>query len=264
MRQVERGSTTVSYNVVGDGPAIVMTHSFLFDHGMWRHQIPVLTERGWRVIAIDMRGHGNSGTSREPFGVYDVMDDTLAVLDAEGVDDAVWVGNSIGGFLSLRAALRHPQRVRALIIVDSDAGAERTGKRLQYRALAFGISTFGWRSVLSQIKPIMFGPTTRREDPNLVDEWSTKFQQLDRPSIVQGIKAITGRDDLLPLLGDISAPTLVVVGEEDKPLPPSRARLISEGIPNAELEIIEEAGHLSPLEQPERFNTALVTFLDGL
>ncbi len=80
-------------------------------------------------------------------------------------------------------------------------------KRLQYRALGFGISTFGWRTVLPQIKPIMFGTTTRRRQPALVDEWSANFQQLDRPSIVQGSRAITGRDDLLQQLSDITAPS---------------------------------------------------------
>ncbi|MGZ8777316.1 MAG: alpha/beta fold hydrolase [Mycobacterium sp.] len=113
-------------------------------------------------------------------------------------------------------------------------------------------------------KPIMFGTTSRREHPGIVDEWAAGVQQLDRRSIVTGIKAITGRDDLLPRLGEISAPTLVVVGEEDKPLPPSRARLISEGIPGAELAVIEAAGHVSPLEQPERFNAALLAFLERL
>lgn len=262
--QISRASTAVAYEVFGDGPVIVLTHSFLFDRRMWRHQIPVLTDRGWRVIAIDMRGHGESGLSREPFTIYDVMDDTLAVLDAEDVHDAVWIGESIGGFLSLRAALRHPERVRALVIVDSDAGPEGTAERLRHRAMAMVGLRLGWRAIMPSIMRDMFGSTTRRERPDLVDEWSSNIQQLDRPSSARGIKAIANRDDLLPRLGDISAPTLVVVGAEDKPLPPERARRISTGIPDAELEIIEGAGHLSPLEQPERFNTALLTFLDRL
>ena len=77
-------------------------------------------------------------------------------------------------------------------------------------------------------------------------------------------RTVTGRDDLVPRLGETAAPTLVVVGEEDKPLPPDRARLISAGVPGAELAVIERAGHISPLEQPEALDTAMFGFLDRL
>jgi pimeloyl-ACP methyl ester carboxylesterase len=160
MLTLERtGGTRITYDVNGDGPAIVLTHSFLFDHSMWRHQLPALHDEGWRVVNVDLRGHGKSTPVRRPFTIDDLADDVVAVLDAADADEAVWCGHSIGGMLSLRAAVRHPERVRALVLANTTAGLEDRIARIRYRVLARWNQLFGFAG-----DPVAGDPTAFRPD----------------------------------------------------------------------------------------------------
>jgi pimeloyl-ACP methyl ester carboxylesterase len=251
------------YEVSGSGPAIVLTHSFLCDGALFRHQVAAL-ERTHRVINIDLRGHGRSGPSDSPFDIYDLVDDVVAVLDTEGVESAIWMGLSIGGFLSLRAALTRPERVRALVLMDSDAGPESAWKKLKYATMKWGLRTVGLRFIVPAVMPIMFGETTLRSRPELREEYFRRFLQLHVRSMSNGIDAITGRDDLLGRLKEITCPALVVVGEEDRALPVWKSRRLAAGIRGAELVVIPAAGHLSAVEQPEAVTDAIARFLARL
>ncbi len=251
------------YEVSGSGPAIVLTHSFLCDGALFRHQVAAL-KRMHRVINIDLRGHGRSAPSDSPFDIYDLVDDVIAVLDTEGVESAIWMGLSIGGFLSLRSALSHPERVRALVLMDSDAGPESAWKKVKYAAMKWGLRTVGLRFIVPAVMPIMFGETTLRSRPELREEYFRRFLQLHVPSMSNGIDAITGRDDLLGRLKEITCPTLVVVGEEDRALPVWKSRRLAAGIRGAELVVIPAAGHLSAIEQPEAVTDAIARFLARL
>jgi len=260
MATATRDGITLHYEVSGSGPAIVLTHSFLCDGSLFTHQVAAL-ERTHRVINVDLRGHGRSGPSESPYTIYDLMDDTAAVLDAEGVASAVWMGLSIGGFLSLRAALTRPERVRALVLIDTDAGAETAWKKLKYTVLKWGLRTVGPRFVEPAVTPIMLGRTTLRSRSELRAAYCRQFLNLRVKSICPGIDAILGRDDLVSRLSEIRVPTLVIVGEEDKALPPWKSRRIANSIPGAELVVIPKAGHLSAIENPAPVTDAVTRFL---
>ena len=260
MATATRDGITLNYEVSGSGPAIVLTHSFLCDGSLFTHQVAAL-ERTHRVINVDLRGHGRSGPSESPYTIYDLMDDVAAVLDAEGVVSAVWMGLSIGGFLSLRAALTRPERVRALVLIDTDAGTETAWNKLKYTALKWGLQTVGPRFIVPAVMPIMFGRTTLRSRPELRADYRQRFLNVRIKSICSGIDAITGRDDLVGRLSGIRVPTLVVVGEEDKPLPLWKSRRIASSIPGAELVVIPKAGHLSTIENPAPVTDAVTRFL---
>lgn len=206
MATVTRDGIMLYYEVSGSGPTIVLTHSFLCDGALLTHQVAAL-ERTQRVINIDLRGHGRSGPSESPFTIYDLVDDVAAVLDAERVASAVWMGLSIGGFLSLRAALTRPERVRALVLIDSDAGPESAWKKLKYRAMKLGLKTMGPRFVMPAVMPIMLGRTTLRSRPELRAEYYQRFLDVHVKSIVSGIDAVTRRDDLVGRLSEIRVPT---------------------------------------------------------
>ena len=263
MPTVTSGSTMIHYEVSGSGPAIALTHSFLCDGSLFKHQVASLA-RTHRVLNIDIRGHGRSGPSESPFSIYDLVDDVAAVLDAEGVSSAIWMGLSIGGFLSLRAALTKPDRVRALVLIDTDAGPESAWKKLKYGALKWGLKTLGPRLIVPSLMPIFLGKTTLRTRPAICDEYRQRFLEMRVDSIRPGIDAITQRDDLLGRLGEIRCPTLVIVGDEDQPLPVQKSQRIADGIRGAELVVIPGAGHLSSVEHPQAVTDALSRFLTRL
>jgi pimeloyl-ACP methyl ester carboxylesterase len=240
----------------------VLTPSFLCDGTLFEPQVEALQD-DYRVITVDLRGHGRSDPSPGPFTVYDLVEDVAAVLDAEDVSSAVWAGLSIGGFLSLRAALVRPERVSALVLMDTDAGAETRWKTVKYRAMEWAWRTLGPRSVVSAVMPLMFGKSTFASQPGLVEDYRERFMKLGVETIRPGLDAITGRDDLGARLGEITVPTLVIVGEEDRTLPPANARRMARGIPGAELVIVPGAGHLASSENPEPVHAPVVIDLDG-
>ena len=264
MPDLARHATRISYEVRGEGPTIVLLHSFLCDRTMWRHQVDPLVDAGWHVVSVDMRGHGQSGPSVQPFSIYDLADDVVAVLDDVGVERAVWCGLSIGGMTSLRAVLRHRDRVRALVLADSDGGPEEPAVRVKYLAMAAAQRAFGPRPLFGAIDKLFFSPGTRRDRPELVTELHTRLESNHRPSISTGVRALIKRDDVLPQLTGVDVPTLVVVGTEDEALPPERSEALADAIADAWLVRIPGAGHLSCLERPEEFNRALLGFLDDL
>lgn len=264
MPEVVRHATRIHYEVTGEGSTIALLHSFLCDGEMWRHQLEPLAEAGWRVVNIDMRGHGRSGHALQPFSIYDLADDVVAVLDDVGVDEAVWCGLSIGGMTSMRAAVRHPDRVRALVLADSDGGAEQSLVKAKYLAMGVVQRAVGPRPLFGAVDKLFVSRATRRGQPDLLETLHRRFEANHRPSMSTGIQALVKRDDVLPLLASVDLPALVMVGADDEALPPERSERLAQALPNAELVKIQGAGHLSCLERPEEFNDALLGFLAGL
>ncbi len=251
------------FDDTGTGPAIVLGHSFLCSGSMWREQVPTLS-RTHRVLNVDLRGHGRSGPVEGAFTIHDAVDDVIAVLDHARIDMAVWCGLSIGGMVALRAALTRPERVRALVLMDTDAGADTTLRKLRFRAMGLGVRLVGIRPFLPAITRLMFGATTRRRNSTLVDSWARDAAHVHVPSALQVLDSLMRRDAVVERLHEIRAPALVLVGAEDRSLPPKLSERIHAGLGDSRLVVVPDAGHLSALEQPARVNAALLEFLDGL
>jgi pimeloyl-ACP methyl ester carboxylesterase len=247
----------------GSGMPIVMSHSFLCSGDMWASQVAALSPH-YRVINIDLPGHGRSAHVTAPLTVNDMGDQILAVLDHLGIERAVWAGLSIGGMIALPTALRHPERVSGLILLDSHAGAESLYKKFKYGAMSVIAGLVGVRPLLPSIVPLMFGATARRDNPALVAEWRGRFAELHVPSVLKVLDALVKRPSVVPRLSEITAPALVMVGDEDTTLPLPDAQEIADGLPNATLVRIPNAGHLSTLEQPDFVNAEMLKFLEGL
>jgi pimeloyl-ACP methyl ester carboxylesterase len=253
----------IFFEDIGSGMPVVLGHSFLCTGEMWREQTTALGHK-YRFINPDFRGHGRSGPVAGPFSLYDAVGDVVAVLDALEIERAVWCGLSIGGMVAMRAALEVPDRVSALVIMDSDAGAERTLRKLRYGLMGAGARAMGIGPFLPTVCRLMFGATTRRTNPGLVDEWRGIFADVDIQSTLRCLGALVDRDSVLLRLSEISVPTLVVVGQEDESLPVPVSQRIHEGLPHSQFAEIREAGHLSALEQPEQVNEVLDRFLQDL
>lgn len=251
------------YDVRGAGPPVILGHSFLCSGAMWNWQLDPLARRHL-VINVDLRGHGRSGVAPAPFDLYDLVDDLLAILDRLGLQSAVWAGLSIGGMVALRAALVAPDRVSGLILLDTDAGAETGWNKRKYKVLTAAARLLGTEPLLHRVERMMFCRHTRKTQPDLVKEWHTRFAAVPLDTIRLTVAALSARDTILDKLARVQVPALVMVGAEDQPLPPARAKQIAAALPRARLQIVDQAGHLCTLEQPHFVTAAMLAFLGEL
>jgi pimeloyl-ACP methyl ester carboxylesterase len=260
MGEVERRGLRIHYTDTGHGTPILLGHSFLCSGEMWEPQVDALS-RVARVINVDFRGHGQSSHATDPYTLYDVLEDMLAVLDQLGIERAVWAGLSMGGMVAMRAALATPERVTGLIVLGSDAGVEGRLKLLRYRALGLVARLVGVHPIMPAVLKQMFGRTTLASRGELVTHWRERFGHVHVPSVLNGLGMLSGRDDLTRKLPRIEVPALVIVGEEDLALPPARSAAIAAGLANARLLTVAGAGHLVCLERPDLVTDEMVAFL---
>lgn len=252
-------------DVRGEGPPIVLWHSVLCDGQMWS-TIPAELSRAHTVINVDGPGHGRSSRIDHAYDLDDCVDAAITALDACGVDRVVWCGLSWGGMVGMRLALRCPERLRGLVLIDSNADKEVREKLPSYRVMAAITRLLGpIPLILDRIEPIFLSPHTIRTNRALVADFRRRVTSMDRGSIRRVLDAVIfGRQDLRPRLSEITTPTLVIVGEDDIATPRSRSDDIVSRIRGARLVTIPRAGHLSAWEQPDAVREALEAFLATL
>jgi pimeloyl-ACP methyl ester carboxylesterase len=260
MSTIQRQGARVFYEVRGQGPALILGHSLLLDNTMWDEVVEALARRH-RVIAVEARGHGRS-TADGPMSLWDLADDWRAILDQEEVDRAFVCGLSMGGMTGMRLALRAPDRVAGLALLDTSADPEPRRSRFEYRVLSEIVRRFGFRrAFLPTARKAFLGRTTRRGRPDLVARLDERLLAVS-PMTYFGSRAVFDRESILDQLGAIRCPTLVLTGEEDAATPPARARRIADAIAGARLVTIPGAGHLTPMEAPLAVTRELEQFLE--
>jgi len=261
MPSIERNGVKIHFEDVGSGPPVVMGHSILCSGEMWMHQVPELSKR-YRLINIDQRGHGKSVPATGPYELRDMVEDAFAVLDHLEIERAVWAGLSMGGMIAMHAAIAAPDRVSALVLLDTHAGAETRYKKLKYRAMSLGTKAVGISPFFPAVIPLLFGRTTRAENPALIEEWKSKIASIHVPSVTRAVGVLVRRPSIVGELANVQVRSMVIVGEEDASLPVPISQEIADALPNASLVVIPEAGHLSALEKPEEVTEAMLAFLD--
>jgi 3-oxoadipate enol-lactonase len=230
------------------------------DHTMFDPQVEALSGR-YRFLLPDCRAHGGSEHRAEDYTQWDLMEDHVALLDHLGVERAVWGGVSMGGFQALRAALRHPDRVAGLILIDPRAGPEDEFRAPLYEASAQVAAAEGWNEdLVGTATQFLFGESA---DADLKDHWMRRWMAQPTFDDVQAMQAVTRRDDVTDRLGEILAPAIVIHGEEDVAIEMEHAELLADRLPNAlELVRIPRAGHSSTVENPEAVTAAVERFLE--
>ncbi|HET9895983.1 MAG TPA: alpha/beta hydrolase [Streptosporangiaceae bacterium] len=240
----------------GDKPAIVLSHGLLMDHSMFDEQVTALSGE-YRVIAWDERGHGQTKAAG-PFSYWDSASDVLGLLDHLGLDQAVLTGMSQGGFLSLRAALLAPERVRALILIDTQSGLEDPANAESYHQLHEIWLSSGPASVQEIVSGIILGPGSW-------DDWYAKWAAADREQFSLAFHALVERDDLTERLGEIRCPALIVHGTADAAIPMDKAEQLRDGLGGrTALTAVEGGTHASNVSHPEIVNAAMLNFLRTL
>lgn len=241
-----------------DGPAVLFSHGFLMDHTMFDPQVDAIGD-AYRCIRWDERGFGATPADG-PFSYYDSADDAVALLDHLGIDQAVWVGMSQGGFLSLRAALRHPDRVRALVLIDSQAGVDDAETLAGYQGMiAHWTSDQPLGEVGQMVAGLILG------EPELSASWIDIWEQRRSPQMEYAAGALLERDDITDRLGEIECPVLSFHGDQDQAISMDRAQAVQQGVPDGRgLVVVPGAAHAPNMTHPEIVNPALRSFLDSL
>jgi pimeloyl-ACP methyl ester carboxylesterase len=241
----------------GDADAIIFSHGFLMDGSMFDSQVAALRDE-FRCVTWDQRGHGGT-LAPGPFTYWDSADDALALLTHLGIARATFTGMSQGGFLSMRAALRAPDRVRALVLIDSQSGLEDPDALPLYEGMHDEWMDNGPVAVQETAAAIILGATV---DPG---PWYAKWGAADRRAFSESFRTLVGRDDITGRLAEITQPTLIIHGSDDAAIPMWRAEQLRGGIPGVrELVVVEGAGHASNVSHPEPVNRALLDFLHNL
>lgn len=252
------------YDDLGEGNVpVIFVHGFPFDKSMWQGQLEFL-QSAYRVIAFDIRGFGKSTDENSSLSIDLFTDDLIAFMDQLNIEKAVICGLSMGGYITLNAYQRFPDRFEALILADTQCiadTAEAKGKR--YKMIS-EIETNGVADFNEGFIKNVFYEDSFTNKKEVVEELRNIVYANSKHTIQEGLKALAERSETCSTLGKITIPTLIICGKEDTVTPLAQSAAMKESISGATLEIIENAGHVSNLEQPDEFNKHLLDFLKAV
>jgi pimeloyl-ACP methyl ester carboxylesterase len=260
---IEVNGIRLGYDAWGEGDTgLVLLHAFPLNRRMWAPQGQALAGTGGlRVVAPDFRGCGESKATPGPATMDQLAADTEALLDALGLASVVLGGLSLGGYAAFACLRRFAARVRGLVLADTRATADTEQGREGREATARLAEQQGAVAVFDRDTPKLFGHVTLHERLDTVQRARAMAAANSGEGVAALARGMALRPDSTPLLPQIACPTLVIVGEQDALTPLADARVLFERIPDARLEVLTDAGHLSNLERPEAFSELLARFV---
>jgi len=263
MPMIRANGTALYYeDTGGTGAPVVFSHGLLWNTTLFAPQIAGLKNR-YRCIAYDHRGQGRSADDIvNAISMETVTDDAAALIEKLGLGPVHFCGLSMGGIVGMRLAVRRPDLIRSLVLLDTTADPEPY--KLKYATMCFMVRFFGIESVRKAVMPALYGKTALNDPARAGErqEWEQQFSS-NRRSIWRAANGVVARKSIYGELGKIAVPTLVAVGDEDVGTPKPMAERIASAIPGAKLMVIPGAGHGSTLEQPAIVTAAIGAFLDA-
>lgn len=264
MAQIRVNNVDLFYEEKGSGADVMLfSHGYLMDHTMYDHQIEAFKDE-FRCIAYDQRGHGRSEAVTSSYDLDAIVNDAIGLIEALNIAPVHFVGMSTGGFVGLRLALRRPELLKSLVLIDTSADVEEKSKLSQYNLLLKTVNLVGWKPVIGRVMPILFYEVFL-EDPNRQDEvkkWRSIITGHNVKAVTAFGKAIFARDSVTNQLGSIKVPSVVIVGKHDAATPSSYAQTMADRIHDTRMRVIPDAGHSSPVEKPRAVVEAMRTFYE--
>ena len=261
IQKIRVNGVEIAYRFDGPegGTVVLMSNSLMSDHTMWDGTVPALADR-YRVLRYDTRGHGRSGTTPGPYSIALLADDALGLLDALAIRQAHIVGLSMGGMIAQQLGARFPARVRSLGLCDT--ASEMPPRSLWEERFAIARSQGVAGLVDSTIQRWFTAPFIAR-DPAAIEKVRRMILSTGTEGYIACASAVRDMAQTTMLL-KVTAPTLILVGRQDPACTVEQATVIHRMIDGSELVILEDAAHLSNIEQPLAFNGALRAFLDRI
>ena len=254
---------TLAYSDQGTGLPIVFLHAFPLNRTMWAPQENALSSQ-FRIITIDLRGHGESDAPLWRYTLEQSADDVRVLLDHLSIRRAVFVGLSMGGYILFAFYRKYADRVNGLVLADTRAQADTPEGKHGRFLMAQTAYKEGPSAIADLMIPKLLSPMSIQTKLDLVQHVRVMIKGNQISGIAGDLMAMADRPDSVTLLSQITCPTQIIVGDLDQATPPSDAELLANRISNARLAIIPQAAHLANLEQPEAFNRIVASFASEL
>lgn len=255
---------TVCYDDLGSGTTpIIFVHGFPFNKSTWQPQLEYF-KKSHRVIAYDIRGYGNSTDNTDIKSVSLFATDLIHLMDALRIQQAVLCGLSMGGYILLNAESRYPERFKALVLCDTQCIPDSPEAKVKRHETIAEITDNGPKGFTDKFIQNVFCPATLKTKTELVERTRKTMLATSLNTLTCGLKALENRWDMCKSLNEIVIPALVLCGREDKVTPLEESEFLHHHMAHSQLHIIDHAGHLSNLEQPDEFNAHLEKFITGL
>jgi 3-oxoadipate enol-lactonase len=263
MNRLRSGDTELVYEILGDGPPLVLLHPFPAHHGFWLPAAQALLPR-YRVILPDLRAHGDSQAGGGPATMEKHANDLARICDDAGAARAVFAGVSIGGYILFEFVRRYPERIAALILSCTRPQADTAEGRSGRLETAEDVLERGTEWFADLMIPKLMGATQRESRPDRVRQIREMMLKMSPQDIAQVQQGMAERPDSIPTLKTINVPTLIIMGEEDALAPPSDGELMRRYIRESRLAVIPKAGHYACWEESAQAGRLLRQFVDSL
>ncbi|HRQ30438.1 MAG TPA: alpha/beta fold hydrolase [Saprospiraceae bacterium] len=252
----------VAYTSAGlnDAETILFIHGFPLNKSMWIQQLEFF-KRDFRVIAPDIRGHGETDEGKKPYSISLFAHDLIGFMDALQLEKVILCGLSMGGYITLNVAHRYPDRFSALILTDTSCKSDTPEAREKRMQTIMDIEQNGLEKYADESLKRLFAPDSLIYKTDETEAVRKMILSTTTTSIFSSLRALATREESCSKLSGINIPTLVITGQADIITPPEIAEWMHQQIPHSRIHILEEAGHMSNMENPEGFNEQLWMFL---
>jgi pimeloyl-ACP methyl ester carboxylesterase len=257
MPKIQVNGVNIHYEISGKGPALVLLHGWTENHKFWKLQIPEFS-KNYKVIAIDLRGHGESDKPKTGYSIQTFADDLYHMLSELEIDKVVIAGHSMGGMTALVFCLTYPEKVKALILVNTTSAGIHDTAPISLSETLEMIRMSGFENVVEQFfAPTFFAPRTSED---LINWAKSEVLKTPQYAVEGALKAIM-EHNVTEKLSKITVPTLIIHSTHDLAIGVQMAKILHEKIPISNLQIIDGAGHHTMLEKPDEFKHAVSDFL---
>ncbi len=253
----------MSYNDVGKGLPVILLHGFPLSREIWAPQISAISSR-YRLITPDLRGHGDSEATSGPYTMDLLADDIASLIDGLDLRQKVVLGGlSMGGYVAMAFARRHPQRLAGLFLTATRADADaEAGKEGRQKAIAAAQQACSSLPAVESMLPKLFAPPTYTEKPDLVDKVRKIMERTSLAGVIHSQQGMMQRPDSYDMLYALEIPGLMIYGDQDQIIPEEAAVKTGATFADGSMAAIKNAGHLLNMEQPDEFNAILLEWLE--
>ena len=239
---------------------LVFIHGYPFDQSIWKEQVIALSEQA-RIITYDVRGYGSSSKGTEKFSIDLFADDLIFLLNSIQVNKVIVCGLSMGGYIALNLVKRYSERIKGLILYDTQCYADNAKKKKKrYENIAL-IRNGGKQKYLEDMCKILFSPVTFQQNGEIIKITLDLMLKATDEVLIQTLEAMAEREETCSILSAIKIPAMVLCGEHDILTPPEKSEYMQQQIPGSVLHVIANSGHLAHLENKDAFNQHLNNFL---